>query len=213
MNHIYKTIPDAWFSCLYRAKDESYRQEIDRGSYEETDIYRLQFPFLCLSIEHPLDDMIPSVPDGVSAPATMDSVEKYYKEYIIGPGKEEQYTYGDRILEQLEDVLKMLLETPNTNQASISIAKPSDVKLTDPPCLRVIDFKVVDGYVNISTFWRSHDLWAGFPMNLAGMALLLKDVAEYTGFLPGVMYYASHGTHLYSYQLESVLMKTRRNVE
>lgn len=205
-----KTISEAWFYALYNLDDpEVYRQNITRGSFANEG-FRLQYPQLAIEIEHPLIDMIPYVPEGVSAPSTMKYVEQYFTDYILGgklPEKNEEYTYASRIGEQLPKVMEILAETPDTNQAVIEIGRPEDLELPDPACLRVIDFKAYNGELSIGTYWRSNDLWAGFPVNLAGMAKLQEMVAEAANLDVGKMYYMSCGAHAYSYQLEMIEAK------
>jgi hypothetical protein len=41
-----KTISDAWFQLIYNIFDNSYTQEIQRGSFEKEQ-YRLQYPGHC----------------------------------------------------------------------------------------------------------------------------------------------------------------------
>ncbi len=207
--NVFRTVSDAWFELLNQALHQTYKQEISRGSFENEQI-RHQFPFVTLTITKPLDDYVPCVPDGVAPPTTKEYVEHYFCDYIIG-GKEpegnELYTYASRIADQLPQVMEMLKHTPETNQASIIVGRPEDVNISDPACLRLIDFKVVGGKLDITTFWRSHDLWGGFPANLGAMGMLQEIVAEYTGVDSGYMHYASSGLHVYEYSIESLKAK------
>ena len=209
MHKTFRTVSEAWFSFLLNIKDNTYKQVISRGSFENEG-YRLQFPFVSATITHPLEDFVPTVPAGVAPPCTREYVEQYFCDYILGgkePEKNEVYTYASRIGTQLDDVMAMLKETPGTNQASIIVGRPEDTVISDPACLRLIDFKVVDGKLEMTTFWRSHDLFAGFPANLGAMGMLQEMVAEFVGVACGGMHYASTGLHIYNYQLNSVLAK------
>lgn len=208
----YRTVSDAWFALLAEVVDHGYRQDIARGSFAK-ESFRLQLNFAACTIGRPLADYVPQVPDGVAPPTTAEYVENYFYDYILGahePSVNEQYTYASRIGSQLELVMDMLRDTPDTNQASIIVGHPLDVVMDDPACLRAIDFKHVAGALEITTFWRSHDLWAGFPSNLGAMAMLQAMVAEYAGMEPGAMHYASSGLHLYGYQFPSALAKLGR---
>jgi len=73
------------------------------------------------------------------------------------------------------------------------------------PCLRGIDFKIKEGYLIMSVVFRSWDLYAGFPENMGGMALLNEYVAEQLGITPGPLCFTSAGLHLYDYQIEPVM--------
>ena len=204
MEIIAKTISEFWWLCLKNVKDNSYMQNTERGSFAN-ECHRLQYSFLSGTIEYPEHEQIPIVPEGMVPPTTDDYVTEYFNNYILGgkePANNEQYTYATRIGRQLTAVMEMLKHTPQTNQASIIVGRPEDVDLDDPACLRVIDLKVVANRLDLTTFWRSHDLWAGMPANLAALARLQTMIAEYIGLGVGQMHYASSGAHVYSYQLD-----------
>ena len=202
------TISDAWYQILYNLESEAYRQDIQRGSFEKEN-YRLQIPWLSLEIMHPLKDIIPVIPPGCSAPPpnTMEYVQEYFIDYLLGgkiPGKNEAYTYASRIGGQLSKAILILKDTPGTNQASIIVGRPEDLDIQDPACLRAIDLKVHHGRLDIATFWRSWDIWAGLPTNLGGLALLMEYISEEIGSRIGILRAASQGAHIYGYQLSFV---------
>lgn len=205
-----KTISDAWFQILYNLDNpEVYKQMIEKGSFEN-ESFRLQYPFLSVEIENPLIDMVPSVPEGIAPPSSQEYIEQYYCDYILGgksPEENEEYTYAERIGEQLNHIMETLKNTPYTNQACMVVGRFEDVIISDPACLREIDFKVVDGKLTIITFWRSNDMWAGYPVNMGGIARLQEMVAEYIGLPVGKMYYYSSGSHIYEYQISSIEAK------
>ncbi len=238
-----KTISDAWFQLLYNIFDGSYRQTIQKGSFENEQ-YRLQYPGASVYIECPEQDIVPVIPAALNipSPTTMEYIESYFAGYLMDPAlaENETYTYGSRICQevmqvrpnvgmgptrsQLGWIIKMLKETPLTNQAVIEIATPSDVATCygkdgklDPPCLRVIDFKVVpkpsgDMVLTVTVYFRSWDLWAGFPSNLGGLELLKQYVAHEAGLINGPMYAYSAGLHIYGYQEEIARIRTMKAV-
>jgi len=227
-----KTIPDAWFQLIYNLFDNAYSQNIQKGSFEKEQ-YRLQFPGIAVFIEHPHFDMIPTIPPalGIPTPTTMEYVEDYFAQYLMNPelAENETYTYASRINHtmpkggtQLDRVIEMLRETPLTNQAVIEIATPDDLDICygkdgklDPPCLRLLDFKAVpsgdDLFLTVSAYFRSWDLWAGFPTNLGGIELLKQFVASETNLSNGSMYAYSAGAHIYGYQEDIARLRTLRN--
>lgn len=238
-----KTIADAWFQLLYNIFDNSYNQQIQKGSFENEQ-YRLQYPGAAIYIEHPSMDMVPYIPKelGIDPPTTEQFNQDYFADYIMNAelAENQTYKYATRILEsvtnkdpndlprirtQLYWVQNMLLNTPLTNQAVLEIAKPTDVgecygkdgKL-DPPCLRIIDFKVIpmrDGrkVLTVSVYFRSWDLWAGFPVNLAGIEYLKQLVANETGLMNGPMYAYSAGLHIYGYQEKFARIRTMKEAK
>ena len=188
---------------------QAYKQRIDRGSFEKGDTYRLQATIVG-EILTPWIDTVPVPPGKYWNPDdTMEACINYFTSYILGGlpvGPNEDYTYAERIArgDQLSNVMEMLKKTPNTNQACITIAAPEDTYIHDPACLRHIDFKYVDGELVMHVYWRSHDLFRGFPKNMVGLHLLHQSVAEYAELKQGKICYYSSGAHVYSYQLDAI---------
>ncbi len=131
-----KTIADAWFQIIYNIFDNSYTQTIQKGSFEH-DQYRLQYPGLAVFIEHPSEDMIPTIPPalGIPPPTTMQYIEDYFVNYLMDPrlSENETYRYASRIHHpmprggtQLERAIQLLKETPLTNQAIVEVGSPED---------------------------------------------------------------------------------------
>ncbi len=229
-----KTISDAWFQLIYNIFDNSYTQKIQKGSFEKEQ-YRLQYPGLAVYIEHPDQDMVPVIPPalGIPAPTTMEYIEDYFANYLMNPelAENETYKYASRINHpmpkggtQLERVIEMLKETPLTNQAIVEIGSPDDHDVCigndgklDPPCLRLLDFKAIpvrdELVLTVSCYFRSWDLWAGFPTNLGGIELLKRYAAEETGLKSGPMYVYSAGAHIYGYQEEIARIRTLKRVK
>jgi thymidylate synthase len=227
-----KTISDAWFQLIYNIFDHSYTQEIQHGSFEKEQ-YRLQYPGIAVFIEHPAEDMVPVIPAalGIPSPTTMEYIEDYFVGYLMNPelAENETYTYASRIHHpmpaggtQLERVVELLRETPLTNQAIVEIGSPEDLDVCygndgklDPPCLRLLDFKAVpragETLLTVTAYFRSWDLWAGFPTNLGGIQLLKKYVAGEAGLADGPMYAYSAGAHIYGYQEDIARIRTMRD--
>ena len=161
----------------------------------------------------------------------MEYIEDYFAHYLMNPelAENETYTYASRIQldmpkggTQLDRVIDMLKKTPLTNQAAIEIGTPQDFDICygkdgklDPPCLRLLDFKVIPSknelVLTVSSYFRSWDLWAGFPTNLGGIELLKQLVASEAGLKNGPMYTYSAGAHIYGYQEEIARLRTLRN--
>ena len=97
-----------------------------------------------------------------------------------------------------------------TNQAVMEIGMPSDIKLADPPCLRLIDTRVRYGKLHFIIYFRSWDLWAGFPSNLAAFQLLKEYMASEIGVEDGEMIVSSKGMHLYDYTWECAQTRTKK---
>ena len=88
------------------------------------------------------------------------------------------------------------------NQMVLQVAHPTDMLLQDPPCLRSIDTRVQDGKLHFIVYFRSWDLWGGFPANLAGIQLMKEYIASEIGIKDGEIIASSKGLHLYNYVWE-----------
>lgn len=73
----------------------------------------------------------------------------------------------------------------------------------DPACLRVVDFRLDQKNVlHMFIYFRSWDLWGGFPANLAALQILKEFVAQEIDAEDGSMICASKGLHLYSHAIQ-----------
>ena len=199
-----RDIPDAWFQCVSKVQEVGFKYVIQHGSYIGQT--RLEFDWVTVQITHPYaepyDNMLPDIPPelGIPAPVDYGYIEKYLP-YLMDETKatKEQYTYGERIGAQREYWISKLRETPNTNQAVLQVGQPTDWLLDDPPCLRHIDMRIRDNKLVFYPYFRSWDLWGGFPANLAGTAVLHKYMADEIGVETGPIIASSKGLHLYGY--------------
>jgi len=106
-------------------------------------------------------------------------------------------------VDQIDSIIKTYRENGHrNNQMCIQIAQPTDVLLKDPPCLRTIDTRIQDGQLNFYIYFRSWDLWGGFPSNLAGISLLQEYMAIEIGVEPGEFICTSKGLHLYDHAID-----------
>ena len=197
-------IQDAWFQCISKILDIGFRYTIEHGSYVGQT--RLEFDQITVQINmpysEPYDSMLPQIPAtlGIPNPVANGYIEQYLPYLMtdhIEPG--EQYTYGSRIYSQIRYWIMQLQKTPNTNQAILQVGEPGDCLLPDPPCLRHIDMRIKDNTLIFYPYFRSWDLWGGFPANLAGIAVLQKSMASEIGVHSGPIIASSKGLHIYGY--------------
>ena len=198
-----RDLSEAWFLCLRRALTEGYEYKIDRGSYAGQ--RRKELEFIVLQVSHPgTRPLIPDVPQGVPPPTSMEYIESYLPYLMTAHKREgEQYTYGQYLEKQIAEVIRMYKENGhNTNQAFMAVGDSQSIFLSDPPCLRAIDTRIRDGRLHFIVYFRSWDLWAGFPSNLAAIQLLKEYMAEEIGVDDGELLALSKGLHLYEYSWE-----------
>jgi thymidylate synthase len=195
-----RDLAEAWFLCLARTLEEGYEYKIDRGSYAGQ--RRKELDMAVVQIEYPgTRPLIPDVPQGVPPPSTMEYVESYLPYLMTAHKKEgEQYTYGQFLEKQISKIIQMYQRDGfNTNQAYMAVGNEDSIDLPDPPCLRMIDTRVREGKLNFVVYFRSWDLWAGFPSNLAAIQLLKEYMASEIGVKDGEILAMSKGLHLYEY--------------
>lgn len=225
---------DAWFQCLDKILDMGHIYTITRGSFQGQK--RLEFDYVVVQVRHPGHrPIIPIIPEGLSIPppTSFEYVQQYLN-YLLTSQKQpgEDYTYGERLIEpkvKVETVEQIYKEMPlqvnqieeiiniykkyghGTNQATMEIGMPSDIKLASPPCLRIIDTRIRYGKLHFILYFRSWDLWAGFPANLAALQLLKEYMAEEIGVEDGEIIASSKGLHLYEYTWPYALMRTKKS--
>jgi len=206
-----RDLPDAWFQCIWECYHRGYEYIIDRGSYEGQK--RKEFDFALIHIEYPgVRPLVPDIPPGVGVPppTDMDYVYRYMQRYIMTSEKEagEYYTYGEDLAPQIPEVIKMYTKDGyNTNQAFMAVGSKDSIFLEDPQCLRGIDTRIRYGKLHFYVYFRSWDLWNGFPANLAAIQLLKEDMAAAIGVEDGVIIAASKGLHLYDHCWEVAKMR------
>lgn len=235
-----RDLPDAWFQCVYEIMDRGRDYVIDHGSYAgqkrlEFDYITVHIRFP--GVRPLVPDIPPAL--GIPNPVSEGYIDEYLP-YLMTPAKQpnEDYTYGERlagwsyfvvvnkgtgkggvvkeqvemrVVNQIEEVVDMYKTRGfGTNQAAMTVSIPSDIRMGDPPCLRHVDTRIQDGKLHFMVYFRSWDLWNGFPANLAGIQLLKEYMAEEIGVADGEIIAASKGLHLYDYVWDLAQLRTMR---
>jgi thymidylate synthase len=205
-----RDLSEAWFLCLGWTLKEGREYRIERGSYVGQ--RRKELDLAVVQVHYPGSrPLVPDVPPGVPPPTTMAYVESYLP-YLMAAHKAEgeQYTYGQYLEKQIAEVVRMYREDGhNTNQAFMAVGDAQSIYLSDPPCLRAIDTRIRDGRLCFVVYFRSWDLWAGFPSNLAAIQLLKEYMASEIGVSDGELVAMSKGLHLYEYSWELAKLAAR----
>lgn len=206
-----RDLPDAWFQCVYRLLERGSEYRIDRGSYEGQK--RLEFDYITLQIKYPgVRPLLPDIPPSLGIPNPVaDGYLEEYLPYLMTAAKQpgEDYTYGEYLETQISEVIRMYREDGHrTNQAYMSVGDPQSIFLKDPPCLRGIDTRVKAETLHFFVYFRSWDLWNGFPANLGAIQLLKEYMASSIGVRDGEIVAASKGLHLYDYVWELAKLRT-----
>jgi thymidylate synthase len=208
-----RDIPDAWFQCVYEIIDKGHRYQIDRGSFQGQE--RLEFDYITVQIKYPgTRPLIPDIPEALCIPNPVaDGYIESYLPYLMTAEKQpnEDYTYGEYLEPQIAEVIRMYRQDGHgTNQAYMTVGDPKALLLNDPPCLRGIDTRIRYGKLHFMVYFRSWDLWNGFPANLGAIQMLKEYMAQEIGIEDGEIIAASKGLHLYDYIWELARLRTMK---
>lgn len=209
-----RDLPDAWFQCVYAILDSGDEYIIDRGSNQGQK--RLEFNYITVHIKHPgTRPLLPDIPPALGIPNPVaDGYLEEYLPYLMTAEKKpgEDYTYGQYLAPQIPEVIRMYREDGyGTNQAYMAVGDHNSIMLADPPCLRGIDTRISEGKLHFVLYFRSWDLWNGFPANLGGIQLMKEYMAEEIGVQDGEIIAASKGLHLYDYVWELARLRTMKS--
>lgn len=232
-----RDISDAWFQCVCNVLEHGFRYIIDQGSFEGSERVEFDDVGIKITHPEirPLEPDIPPAL-GIPNPVQPGYIDTYYNEKILIGVKDENedYVYGERLSgtlikrhfdkktgeanyeepvvtgpNQIEAVIEKYKKYGfNTNQTTMEIGRPDDCLLNDPPCLRLIDTRVRYDHLHFFVYFRSWDLWGGFPANLGGLQLLKEYMAKEIGVGPGETVATSKGLHLYKYVWELAQLRT-----
>lgn len=202
-----RTINDCWRDSLWCAVRNGYDYRVEKGSYEGQ--IRKQLDYLVIIVEEPWTRPLSVyIPEGLGfgGPTSEEKIVDYCYNYLLSDKRSdfEDYTYGEYIIKQLDRAIEVLVESKgNTNQSLIRIGNEDSINLESPPCLVMIDFKVVDKRLNMSVYFRSWDIFSGMPENLGGLQMLKENTLTYLqAFLDrtiedGKLIAYSSGAHIY----------------
>lgn len=227
-----RDLPDAWFQAVDACLEHGRQWTVEEGSYVGQK--RWELDYIMVHITHPgMRPLVPEMPQHLShvpPPTSKEYIDDYLPYLMTAELKaNEQYTYGSRLQgyvpalvpdtvlpPQMETVIERFKKNHGTNQCSMSIAQPSDIHLPDPPCLREIDCRIIapDGLhedeepaLHFMIYFRSWDLWNGFPANLAAIRLMQEYMASEIGVHAGEMICTSKGLHIYDHAWDIANMR------
>jgi thymidylate synthase len=199
-----RTISDAW----HRGLGVIWRQGAEITDERGTRIRELLS--LQVVVEDPYQEMIPA-----EYSWNEERLEEYAQQLLSGKNPGFEYTYGERLrawhlpgmpaLDQIEQVILRLKASANTRRATaVTWIAPVDAAKDEVPCMIVDDFKLRDGCLHLSIFFRSHDFAGAYPANLYGLARLLQYVSGQVGAEPGSISTTSASAHIYEHDWDWV---------
>lgn len=108
--------------------------------------------------------------------------------------------------DQLEEMIKKLKKDTETRQAMLVHYNPNyiDRMKNDVPCNVVLNFYITEGFLNLTIFARSIDLWFGFCNDQYQFSKLMIEVGKAISKPVGEMTYMITNFHLYNKQVDYV---------
>mgnify|MGYP003149446635 FL=1 len=102
--------------------------------------------------------------------------------------------------DQIDYVIDLLKNEPNTRQAAITILdmKEHNTFTFDTPCTYAIQFTIVHNRLNMCVTMRSNDLWYGFCNDQYQFSKLQEMISLELGIEQGTYYHFAHNMHLYN---------------
>jgi thymidylate synthase len=215
-------IPAAWLRAMQEIHTQGDMQHITDGS----EVSWMKKLSVHIEITNPsnrpiLDNL---------APNDLSYTREYALRYLWTSSRikgKEHYTYGSRLrepIDQLEHIMTRIIDNPKTRQLVATIRIPTDILKVpppeleeilgpdgkvakwEPPCMTILDFEVEGDLIHLHTYFRSWDCYGGFPINCAGLLLMMEgmcnEINERSGssYQMGEMICNSKNLHFYKRQ-------------
>lgn len=114
-------------------------------------------------------------------------------------------TRDGQVIDQIQDVIDGIRNTPDSRRLIVSAWNPEDVPTSAlPPCHTLFQFYVVDGKLSCQLYQRSADVFLGVPFNIASYALLTYLIARETGLEVGEFVHTLGDAHIYNNHIEQI---------
>ena len=115
-------------------------------------------------------------------------------------------------VDQILEVVDALQNNPDSRRMIVSAWNVGDIpQMKLPPCHCFFQFYVADGKLSLQLYQRSADIFLGVPFNIASYALLLKMMAQVTGWQEGDFVHTLGDAHIYTNHLEQVRLQLTRD--
>lgn len=104
------------------------------------------------------------------------------------------------IINQIDEIVKRLNESPTSRRAVANTWNPykdNYVNARSPPCLQNLKCEIVDGKLNMFTYWRSRDALLGLGANIYAINRLHNQIADACGVSVGFYEDINVDAHIY----------------
>ncbi len=145
---------------------------------------------------------------------------KEFKDFEFGQGphihKNIRYLEKGCEIDQIKDIIDILNKNRYIKSCVAITWHPADElmrKHKSSPCLVLLQPLVQDEKLNLTVYFRSHDMTQGWPENAYGCAAIQKEIADGIGVKPGIITIISSSAQIYNTyykQVEEMLTKFRK---
>jgi len=153
---------------------------------------------------------------------TKDDIKGYLPKFMTGDKGTADYTYGERLwnfpnindqnfkYNQVEDVIiDYLSRYPTDRAAYATILGVQDHTAKSSPCMTFLQATNVDSKLDLTAYFRSHDIFGGWLLNAFGLRTLQKHIADKLNWPLGNLTIYSNCAHIYdnNWQLAQEIIK------
>ncbi|MBN1325832.1 hypothetical protein JW977_02525 [Candidatus Falkowbacteria bacterium] len=157
---------------------------------------------------------------------TKKDIEDYLPKFMTGEKGTADYTYGERLwnfpqipgknykYNQVQDVIiDYLSRYPTDRVACATIFGIQDNTAKSSPCMTFLQATNVDNKLDLTVYFRSHDIFGGWLLNIFGLRTLQKHIADKLNWPIGNLTVYSNCAHIYdnNWQIAQELIKKYGN--
>lgn len=224
---------EAWVRCMWHVIEHGRAYFIQTGS--RAGMHRIVNDALVVSIKHPESrPFYPLAQAGQVIPIDENAVNEYFVNYVYSPeppAPNEHYKYSEFIYPLANRIIDYYVEKGFGNaHATIRVGNPfcfldyfephkTEAERKTTPCLLDIDTRIIDEHLCFYVYYRSWDLFSGYPLNNAGFQLLKEfmchEITDRSGRMvrPGGTLTVCKDLHLYSEDLPAAVAWTNHEIE
>ena len=121
-------------------------------------------------------------------------------------------TRDGQTIDQIEQIIKQIKETPDSRRIIVSAWNVSELKnMALPPCHAFFQFYVANNKLSCQLYQRSADTFLGVPFNIASYALMTMMVAQVCDLELGDFVHTLGDAHLYLNHLDQAELQISRD--
>ena len=182
----------AWVRCLREVLTRG--EQILDGPCRLLEVSNYNFTVTDIDLDEPLLRQF----------ADQDRIRLMYRKYAsLDVLPEYNISYGALLydydeVDQIDHVVQRLLGKRETKSATITLHPPGAAELS---CLSLLDFKIRDGALRMTAFYRSQNVYASQPGNVLALRELQEQVAAKVDAAVGPLVLHAASAHIYEADL------------